>query len=481
VLTQVQRDLLDALRKSAWTFMPDYETVATRCSQGVAMLERRVDLIEELDSVYEKQRERWDISLPPSQVDQVEDLLRSASEGLRKAQLSEGEFVASKAQIDKAKVLTERMGTSDPVFGEELAGRVQSMCKELCLFKDKKDYKQAYEELSVELPGLFAMVEKLEPQPLSGEVAVPDTPIDGSTLPPLYNLLDYSLLALEICRDYIWLHGSTSPKDVLIREELEKEVKPKLRQHLARHSCSELRQARLLLRQFRENINKRQVWEAIKAGKQEMYIDYEPAEIRYLQLVQFRIGFRREALNWSGAKEFVVPEWDFGDCRRDRGCWMPSHFFPDPRPWWKKISDWFWWRIRGMPERVVDPKPVHVSFERPPDPTNPTTKQKEKALYKNVPVRKDSSDDRWTRTFTEVVALLVSIFVPLIALVAGAREQLAQNPAGDRSKGVWTALRADLRPEDVDVHARHPPQPRRPQAGRCVGVAGREAQRRGAV
>lgn len=47
-----------------------------------------------------------------------------------------------------------------------------------------------------------------------------------------------------------------------------------------------------------------------------------------------------------------------------------------------------------------------------------------------VEVRPDPHDDRRTRSVSELIGLLVSIAVPFLALIAGARDQLARNPAG---------------------------------------------------
>jgi hypothetical protein len=427
VQTRVQCHLLDIVRKSTWTIMPDYATVAAQCTQGITMLARRAHLIEEIDSVCEKQRVKWDMSPPPSQIDRVEELLRSASEGLRKTQPTEAEFIAIKKHIDDANALTDVMGMADQAFGTALAARVQAVRDELHLFQNKK----AYQDLATALPGVFEMLQETPPAAAPGGTAG-GGPAGDQAIPPLrYSPVDYNLSALALCRDYIWLVEGT--QDVPLLEKLAKDVKPTFLQHLARHSWSELRRARTLLKQFREDIDAGQVWGAIQAGKAAMYIAYEPADIYYQQLVQFHTCFRREELNWSAAKELIVPEWDFGDGTRERG-WTTSHFFIDPRPWWERWRDGVL-QICGKP-RAYPPQAITVSFERTTDPPLRTTERQEQTLHEEVRIQPDPFRDQKTRTFNEFVGLLVSIAVPLVALVTGAKEQLAQNPVG----GAWMII-----------------------------------------
>ncbi len=418
--TRVQWELQNTLRKSTWTILPDYATVAAQCAQSIALLERRVDLIEAIDSVCERQRVLWDTCPPPSHVDRVDDLSRSASEGLRNTQPSEAELISIKSQIDTAKALTEQASTLEETFGKELADRLQHVREEIGRFRGKK----AYNDLVANLPGVFETVGEPPPQtPVEGAAGAS---VNGAgVIPPSrFSLVDYDLSALEICRDYIWLFEGT--KEPSIAESLEKEIKPVLLKHLSRQSWNELRLARLLLKQFREDSSESQMWNAINAGTDAMYVAYVPSEIHFQQLVQFRAVFRQDDLNWAAAGALVTPEWDFGDGPPSRG-WVMSHFFTDRRNRWERMGD----RLRRLRGETAECKrPVRVSFERTKCTDPPTTERKEHALTEGITVFPHSSNDRWTRTFSEIVGLLVSISIPLVSLVAGAREQLVQNPAG---------------------------------------------------
>jgi hypothetical protein len=405
--TRVQGHLLESLRKSAWTVMPHYASVASQCAAGLSMLEKRVDLIEEVDSVYAIERVKWQSCPPPSQIDRVEETLRGALEALKKAHLLEPEFTAITAEIDRARALTNRMGAEDAEFGKDLATRLHAMVNELKSYSDTAPY----QDLAASLPGLFRTVTAADANGAALDVS-----------PLRYSLLDYNLSALQICRDYIWLASGAATS-----EKLTTDIKTALIQHLSRQSWGELRLARLLLKQFRENSYEEQVWQAIQAGDEGIYVVHEPTDLHSLQLVQFRIYFRRSELNWAGAKDLIAPEWQFSDGSRPRG-WAISHFFTDrrtsPRKWWER---WQRWRAGETPHWI---ETVAVNFEAPPGVADDKVRRLKAAIQLRLSVRHNGADDPRSRTVSEALGLAVSIFIPLVALMASAKEQLAQNPAG---------------------------------------------------
>jgi hypothetical protein len=170
-----------------------------------------------------------------------------------------------------------------------------------------------------------------------------------------------------------------------------------------------------------------------------MFLEHEPRGLLVApgvitvyprQLVQFRAHFRQSELNWSAARESFSCVWDFGDGHKDERGWVASHFFPDVGTnrrtrVVRAIKRWIA-RVRGH----EDPGPwirycITVEFKDKHGAQVATTL---KPLQ--VEVRPDPHDDRRTRSVSELIGLLVSIAVPFLALIAGARDQLARNPAG---------------------------------------------------
>jgi len=433
-LVQVQLNLIETWRKSTVTFLPDYTTVAGLCTQAAALLERRVEMIEEIDSTYEQAASKWERSPPPSLVDDAESLLRSAADILRRPQPNEADFLNARRFIDQARGINERIGTDDDEFGKRLASRRDEVRKEMRKLEDGRE-DSAYQRLKKALPGVFRLVgtgTNGQPPPAGQDQAEESPAIPGQQ----HSLVDYDLCVLTVVRDYIWLYeGSSDPK---FRERIA-EIEPDLIAHLSRKSWNELRLASRLLKQFRENNSETEICDAIKEGGKQMFVEQEPKgvlmksgfiSIHPRQLVQFRAHFRRSELNWSAARESFTCVWDFGDGHKDERGWTASHFFPDVR-----VSRWLRIKLKvrkwlGKSDDQNEPGAwsryqVKVAFK------DRSGKQIESSLEPLViEVRPDPDDDRRTRSVGEAVGLLVSIIVPFLALVAGAREQLAQNPAG---------------------------------------------------
>ncbi len=429
--TRVQVTLIDSRRKSVWTIVPDYATIAAQSAQALAILEKRVDLIEATDSAYQAVRVKWESCPPPSLLDRIEEALRGVQDVLRNPAVSEEGLASVRDEIDKARGLINLMGTADAAFGKELAARASRVRAEIEKFKSSA----VLADLKQKVRGLFAVV-GLGGADAGGNEPGP-LPTDGDGIDPIrYGLVDYDLSGLEICRDYVWLaDGATAD----VEERLKADLGPTLLRHLQRRSWNELWLERLLLKQFREASTGTDIWDAIEQGNKAMFISLEPAEVCYQQLVQFRARFRRPELDWSGAKTLVVPEWQFPDGTKKRG-WTISHFFVDRRTRWQKIRHW---RSSWLHERKpIDTPAITVSFERVVNgaPAVPVPGQaeaahttamevKQNALRVDVPLWSDPSDDGKSRTVNELIALVVSVAVPLVSLVAGAREQLAANPA----------------------------------------------------
>jgi hypothetical protein len=335
-------------------------------------------------------------------------MLQGALEALKKAHLSEAEFLAVKGEVDRARALTNQMGSEGAEFGQELATRLKAIAGELETYSATA----AYKELQALLPGLFGSV---APPPANG--AAP-----GEISPLRYSVVDYNLSALQICRDYIWLASGaadTNKPSTGIRDALV--------QHLARQSWGELRLARLLLKQFREDASEEQIWKEIEAGEAGIYVVHEPIELRPLQLVQFRIYFRRSELNWAGAKALVSPEWQFSDGSRPRG-WAISQFFTaNSLPTWSTRAKW-WWKGEKE-ENGPSTEAVVVHFEGRPDASGNVRRKKE-ALRLKLQIQPSRAEGRRARTVTEVLGLAVSIAIPFVTLATTASAQLAQNPTG---------------------------------------------------
>jgi hypothetical protein len=102
---------------------------------------------------------------------------------------------------------------------------------------------------------------------------------------------------------------------------------------------------------------------------------------------------------------------------------------------WEKPCDWLLNKF-GLYERYAM---VWVDFRVPknaPAASSPSANQGgassgvEATLERKIPLERSHSRDRHSRLFGEVISLAVAVLVPLVSLLAGAKEQLAQNSSG---------------------------------------------------
>ncbi len=392
VLARVECNLIDAHRKAMWTIVPDYESIANTCAQGLRVLDRRVDLIEEADSIYDLLAGKWRDCPPPSQIDAIERLLRATSEPLRRPQPQEADFLAARKLIDDARNRTERLGSDDPEFGNLINNRKEALKTDLAGLQHLPEYR----DLRQQLGGIFARLESTDP-----------------IRPDQFSAADYDLSALEIVRGYLWLLGSSVPE--LKLRDLQRE----LVERLGRQSWNELRQARLRLTEYRENSTREDLERALAADPPEACIEMEPARPEPWQAVQFRVRFYREELNWAAAQEGIACVWDFGDGENPERGWSTTHFFRD-----ESLTDRMN-RLRSMGKWEPVTYEVNARFESdgkqlpvslPPRKVTPATDQR-------------GRNDAKTRSFYELIGLAASVAVPFLSLISGATQKLFEGGA----------------------------------------------------
>ncbi len=409
-LLRAECELLDVRRKASWTFMPDYAVLAAQVRTLATALEKRVDLAERIDAVFDVLPAAWQKSPPPTQNDAAESALASATEALRKATADDAELNRIGALIEGARVAAETMiAPANTEFGTQLGERFAQLGADLAVLKST----QSYGDLKKDLGGLFAFIEGQPP----------------AIAPAVYAAIDYDLSSLALCREFIWLHEGSQAADV--RSSLDN-LRPTLVSYLSHKSWNELRQARLLLKQFRENISVAALWQQIDATDESMDINMEPPVLRPRQLIRFAARFRQPELDWSAARELVLCEWEFPDGRQEQG-WTVCHYFttmrslgvPSPSPLRRVLA-----RLKSGGTAATTPDPgtgprapgrhmmnVKLRFR--------ATGQTPKEVIKAVEYVHGDETER-LHLHGELLALLVSIFVPMLTLLAGAREHLGQ-------------------------------------------------------
>jgi hypothetical protein len=296
VLVRVEPKRLTDLLNSRIIISPDMATVFTLCEKGIKSLERRVSILETVDSTYERLDALWSSWPPPSLIGNVELQLSKASQLLRSTDPSEFDFEAAKTSVAGAILSCERIHADDDKFAEYLNGRITSLKSSLAP-QGPIGSTQTCERIRKLLPGLFKILED-EQDPKH------PTPIASDD----YSRLDMSALALTMIRDYVQLYENSSnlQKDLRLVEYEDKFIK-----HLSLQSREQLAKAQSLLRQMREGIFTSDIEEAIR--NREIAIEMDPPVAREQHPVRFSARFNRIDLNDSAARESFECIWDFGN------------------------------------------------------------------------------------------------------------------------------------------------------------------------
>jgi hypothetical protein len=392
-------------------------------------------LIERIDTARSRLIEFWNRSPPPTLVDQVEGLLDSASDGLLMPRPSPNELGDIAGYIARAMQLADSYrGATNPTdgtFGVELLARARVALAEKAKYEEEGPF---------DFSPLFDSIEKQVPPELlqaSATSAAPGaaSPSVAASLPSrIWSNLDYDLCSLEVWKEFVWLlRAAPANGTPALGSKAVGALQATLAEHLGRNSWNELRAARHTLKEFRERTTRMDVEAAIAAASSEMYIEREPKRITYPQVVSFRIRFIREELNWASALEHFSPAWSFARKPEsasygEQGRWEVSHLYVDERRWWQVAADWM--RRNLLLRNSVTTEPVRVTFRSQ---ENDRARQggliaQTSPLATEVEIDGAGIGERRHRLQSEALSLLVSVSVPLLSLIASARENLAQQP-----------------------------------------------------
>jgi len=442
VLVRVEPKRLTDLLNSRIIISPDMATVFTQCEKGIKSLERRVSILETVDSTYERLDALWASWPPPSLIDKVEQLLFKASQLLRSTDPSEFDFEAAKASVAEAALSCERIHANDDKFAEYLNSKITSLKSSLAP-EGTIGSTQTCERIKRLLPGLFRILE-------DGQDPQNPTPIASDD----YSRLDMTALALAMIRDYVQLYENSSnlQKDLRLDEYENKFIK-----HLSLQSREQLAKAQSLLRQMREGIFTSDIEEAIR--NREIAIEMDPPVAREQHPVRFSARFNRIDLNDSAARESFECIWDFGSARVhiDKGRFWnrskpmgaddgalalaTSNSMKDDKPpaddpnrdvessspdnYPVESEDRFIERGWSVCHYFVLNTTHHVTvwFE---DQTGKTICENNSKLELKRPVLPaiDPSAQSKDRLKTEMVSLAIVLVVALLGLITGAREQV---------------------------------------------------------
>lgn len=382
VLIRVERRRLAELLESRSTVSPDMAGIFTQCEAGISNLDKRVTLLEDVDSIYDRLSQVRPSNPPPSLIKQILDSLQKATRLLKATELDDVDLQAVGAVISEVTFALDNIGLPDEKFAEFTANRLGEL---------KIDFA---EDGAVGKTEICRRIMQILPGPFE---ALDDRFSDPANITASsYTLIDEDLTILEQIKEYVLIHENSTDKDFLQTIEQQEGLLLKLWRQPAFGS---LQEAHSLLMQIREGVSVDDLIAAIRSTPPAVSIKVDPPVVRTYQQVRWTARFNRAGFNGSAASEEISCVWDFGDGLRERGRSV-THYYPASRAHTVKLS-------------FIDSTGQPVSSGEAPI-----------EVLRKVNVLEDKNISRWDRSKTEIFRLFIMLFVALLGLMAGAQEQL---------------------------------------------------------
>lgn len=392
VFLRVERNRVQRYLKSWWTLSANFPDVVKQCIDRIAVLGKQIDLATQLDRARLGLEHAIKASPIAAKVALVDHDLRKAADLLRRSEPRTEDLDAAKVLIVNSTEQISKMEQSEPepdsTFAAALSDRINSLNTSFATPSP------ALTELRNLLPKLFASL------PAAPAANVP---------PSQYSSVDRTTAQLELVREYLGYYDPAATPHYPKQDQCI--------QHLKTETPLGLANARLLLKQIKENVFVEDILRAIHNKSAEISVASLPIED---QLVKFTVQFKDERLNTASAQEEIRCRWDFQDGTPTEIGWEAYHYFriaAVPR------LD----RFRALRHRTwVSKKPESKNYTvtaafgakiarmgQPPP------------LEEGITVSKAPANASSDRNRAELVRLGIALIVALIGLLAGAREKLA--------------------------------------------------------
>jgi hypothetical protein len=414
VLIRVERLRLRTVLKSRGYFSPDFSDAFSQLNDGLAALTSRIEAAEQLDT----ERHRFDslrVKLPPTLLSLLNDSLQEAADLLRKVRPSQPEIDLAKTRIAKASDLISRAGdmvnreAQDDEFAKQIIKRLEQLKASLKTYESTVIYRVFHDHS----PGPF--------------FRLTETYADAAAISPRdYAAIDTDLVKLAVILDYIRLHQARS-------EDLQKKLQEtggaqeEILKLLVPMSWECIRSTQLLVRQVQCGLFEKDLRDVLPQG---VSIDIDRQVVRADEPIEFSVRFHHPVFDRTAAREEWSYSWDFGDGLEERG-WSAWHYYPLTKPKkvhrvWAALRRWVGLKSGKERRKPIDgePRNVFVHFQdRLGNPISDKTGQQIK-IPRPLEVKPQNSDFLGQRTKVEVARLSIGLLVAIVALAAGAKEQL---------------------------------------------------------
>jgi hypothetical protein len=377
--------------------LPDFADILTRCGDGVTVLNARVDLAEQLARL---RNTFGDVcgELPPTIIEQANSALQGAADVIRRAQLAPEDISNAKSLLGKADAWMSNQG-QDGTFASSIASRLKRL---RWLFgigsedQNRLENTEVYRRFKDRLTGAFNVVEN---------AGLTDA---NNIAPEDYRFLDTETLKLELVLDYVRLYQGG---DLALQGELQNR-EDRLFEELQLESWEALKCARTIVREMQTGIYPEDLKQELEAVAPDgngaddqprgpVSIEMDRLVARQGEPLELFVQFHNRALDHAPARDEWTPMWKFPQNIQEKW-WAVWHYFEDTGP--KKVTVHF---------EGADGRPI-AQVDGP------------LSLSRTINVAPAQRANNRARLGAEILRLSIALFVAVIALLAGARDQLTK-------------------------------------------------------
>jgi hypothetical protein len=389
VLLRLERKNVDILLKSVEFFSLTTVDTLDQVSAAIDKLVKRLAIAERLDEL-RRALEAASETAPPSVIDDADKQLQAAANQLHSFALPDENLTAATGFLDKA---TASLGTMDSpdALATLIADKFKKLKTRVASFPPDE-----YADLKKTLSGIFSVLDEPfdDPTKITYEMAFA---IDHS-IAAIHAVFDYTVIRTSL--PAAASHNCPQPA----KQSRQRDRECELLALLSTMSWQALAEARILVREMRENTYESDVLEEIgKPGQAEVVFDTQRAR-PYLP-VYFSIAFKDPRFKTAAAIERLACLWDFpGDLQEQS--WKVCHFFS------------------GTESELAGGQKITVTATIQGQRASQHAGKAEQKLSRTMEIQLSKPPAEKSRAVAEALRFLIAFGVALAALLSGALGQL---------------------------------------------------------
>jgi len=409
VLVGLQARLLDdRLKNLTWT-NSDFTAEMQNIEQAATRLGTRIQLLDRLGTTRTNFERLRSLSLPPTVIVSMEETFEKVVAIGKKSDIGDSDLQTAQAMIQSLQDQMDSRGKTNIAWATGLVNRVKTLKASLDPTNGVIGKSATCKRILAQLPGLYPQLDATDPTQIQ----------EGD-----YLSLDRTMFKLELIVDYVRVIDPLDAADHL-RIRIAK-AEPDLLNALKQDSWDKMDEAQRLVKQMREGHFTEDIKTALQANA--VIAKCKRVQIHPFEPCEFTLEFAEDALNNATARDEWTCKWEFTNNNEqpltEEG-WEVTHYFQRPESYNLKIT-------------VCNRKDPKLSFtldkDKIPVPAVDVQPQSRRRFARVIAaiLKRDWNGARkeWHKSRTgagrilEILWLMLALFLALIGMIAGAKEQL---------------------------------------------------------